>query len=313
MMECSTATANSTDKNSGAYIGRFAPSPTGPLHLGSIYAALGSYLHARAHGGQWLIRIEDLDPPREQAGASEHILQTLKNWGLESDQAVLFQSQRLGAYQDYAQQLLAEAQAYPCSCSRKQVQAMGQTSPEGWRYNGHCRTKPADTSQQYCLRLDSRGHSVRFEDELQGWQEDNPEQLYGDFVIRRADGFFAYQLAVVVDDAFQNISHIVRGIDLMSSTSRQIRLQQKLQLPQPQYCHLPVLTDQTGQKLSKQNHAEAIASEYQGRQMLWLLAALGLSPPASLASAPADSALQWAVEHWQTQKLASRQQITVDF
>lgn len=309
MTECSPNTPMPAQKP--RYIGRFAPSPTGPLHLGSLFTAVASWLHARQLGGQWLVRIEDLDPPREQAGASEQILETLQQWGLESDGPILRQSQRLALYEQALQTLLAQHQAYACSCSRKQIASAELAGPEGWRYNGHCRQHPADTKRQHSIRLDSRGETITFVDELQGPHTENPEQLYGDFSLKRADGFIAYQLAVVVDDAAQGVSHVVRGIDLLSSTSRQIRLQQTLQLPTPQYCHLPVIVEANGQKLSKQNLAEPISTHYHTETMQLILKLLGLNLPNSLKNSTAPALLEWAIQHWEPTGLKNKNSLNL--
>lgn len=308
MTECSPSSTQTAVLTS-PYVGRFAPSPSGPLHLGSLAAAVISWLHARQHQGQWLVRMEDLDPPREPEGTAEHILETLHNWGLNSDLPVLFQSQRLQAYQQALDTLLSKQQAYACNCSRKQVAAMGLVSPEGWRYNGHCRTHPADPNKQHCIRLDSRGDKLSFTDELQGLQEDNPEQRYGDFVLKRADGLFAYQLASVLDDAYQGVTHVVRGIDLLSSTSRQIRLQQSLGLPSVSYCHFPVLIAANGQKLSKQNLAPGIPAQYSAKTLCLVLRLIGLTVPNALQNANAATLLDWAIEHWQADGLQSKSEI----
>jgi glutamyl-Q tRNA(Asp) synthetase len=253
--------------------------------------------------------MEDLDPPREQTGAAEAIITTLTNWGLHSDAPVLFQSERLHAYQKTSDQLLETGKAYRCDCSRKQVATEGLASPEGWRYSGRCRERQVASNKQHCIRLDSRSVQIQFTDELQGPQQETPEQLYGDFPIRRADEYFAYQLAVVVDDAYQGVTHVVRGIDLLSSTSRQICLQQKLGLTTPNYCHLPVLIGEDGQKLSKQNLAKPVPVDYDLETMRWLLDALALdSDQAPLASGP-KAALEWAAQHWQPQRLAQLKQL----
>jgi len=307
MTECSPHTPTAPNQANNGYVGRFAPSPTGPLHYGSLFTAIASYLHARQHNGQWLIRIEDLDPPREQPGASEDIIRTLANWGMESDQTIWFQSERLSHYDQQIDALLAQGQAYRCYCSRKQIAAAGLSGPEGWRYNGHCRDLSGDPAQQHSIRFDCRGQDVEFKDELQGTIRENPADLYGDFPIKRADGYIAYQLAVVMDDAAQGVSHIVRGIDLLSSTSRQIRLQQALQLPQPQYCHLPVIVNAEGQKLSKQTFAKAVPPCYSPKLMSRLLSQLGLKVPTELAQASANALLQWATEHWQPSSLKQQQ------
>lgn len=311
MPDCSTAPLNSAP-----YVGRFAPSPTGKLHLGSLFTAVASWLHAKSHQGSWLVRMEDLDPPREEPGAAEHILETLHNWGLESDGPVRFQSQRLAHYQALTQQLLDSGQAYRCYCSRKQIAAAGLSSPEGWRYNGHCKQHPQTRpAQQHSVRLncqlDAKQAQIAFNDELQGYQANNPEALYGDFPIKRADGFFAYQLAVVADDFSQGVTHVVRGIDLMHSTTRQIRLQNALGYPTPQYCHLPVLIGADGQKLSKQNLAKPIPQQYDAQTMLWVLNTLGIKAPHDAATQNPKQLLNWAISHWQTESLSNITELAI--
>lgn len=255
--------------------------------------------------------MEDLDPPREEAGAADHILKTLAAWGLESDGAVMYQSKRHQAYDQAIQTLLEKSTAYRCGCSRKQVAAAGLKGPEGWRYDGRCRHQHVPATEQHCIRLKTSGQLVSFDDELQGKHEESPEALYGDFPIRRADGFYAYQLAVVVDDAEQGVTDIVRGLDIMSSTSRQIRLQQLLGLPQLNYCHLPLLVGANGQKLSKQNLAAPIPSQYQPELMGWVLAALGLEGTNSAPLKSASAALNWAIEHWDIEQLTRQTEIEI--
>lgn len=308
MNDCSPSIPTNTNPaNSGAdYIGRFAPSPTGLLHFGSLLTAVGSWLHARQHGGQWIIRIEDLDPPREQAGASDAIIRTLANWGMESDQAIWFQSQRLHHYQGYIEQLLDSQKAYRCYCSRKQVATAGLKGPEGWRYNGRCRSRTEQLNQQHCIRFDSRGEDINLDDELQASCTENPEQLYGDFPIQRADGYIAYQLATVVDDQAQHISHVVRGIDLLSSTSRQIRLQQTLGFNTPKYCHLPVVVNDDDQKLSKQTYAQPISEDYEPGTLISVLKLLGANPPKDLQDCDAATLLAWGKDHWKPAELSGK-------
>ncbi len=229
------------------YRGRFAPSPTGPLHFGSLLAAFGSWLLARHHGGEWLIRIEDIDPPREVAGAAMEQLATLAAFGLESDQPVTWQGERGHLYRQALERLLASGHAFPCHCSRGDLGANGGV-------HRHCvasRERP-DPSIRLRVAADSR---VVFEDGLQGQVAQDVGSEVGDFVLKRADGCWAYQLAVVVDDAAQGITHVVRGADLLDSTPRQILLQRALGLPVPRYLHLPVITDDTGHKLSKSARA----------------------------------------------------------
>jgi glutamyl-Q tRNA(Asp) synthetase len=235
--------------SSAPYRGRFAPSPTGPLHLGSLVAALGSYLDAKAHGGEWLVRIEDLDTPRTVPGAADDILRTLERFGLEWDGPVLYQSTRIDAYEAALDQLRRRDLAFPCTCSRKDI---------GERYPGTCRTGPRGSRDALSWRFRVSGETVEFEDRRLGPQRQNVEEYVGDFVLKRADGLFAYQLAVVVDDAAQGITDIVRGEDLLDSTARQIQLQRSLGYPQPRYLHLPVVNNELGQKLSKQTGAAAL-------------------------------------------------------
>jgi glutamyl-Q tRNA(Asp) synthetase len=231
------------------YRGRFAPSPTGPLHLGSLVAALGSYLDAKAHGGEWLVRIEDIDTPRVVAGAADHILRTLERFGLEWDGPVLYQSSRIEAYDAVLDDLRGQGRVFPCGCSRKDV---------GECYPGTCRTGLRDRIDSPSWRFCVADETVNFVDRRLGPQAQNVAEDAGDFVVKRADGLFAYQLAVVVDDAFQGITDVVRGEDLLDSTARQILLQRALGFPQLRYRHLPVVLNQVGQKLSKQTGATAL-------------------------------------------------------
>ncbi len=253
------------------YTGRFAPSPTGPLHAGSLVAALASWLDARAHGGQWLIRMEDVDTPRCVAGADQLILQQLAKCGLVPDAPVMWQSQRGDAYQAALDTLIAKSWAYPCGCSRKEIEdaqaAMGYTRARHHAavYPGTCR-HGLNGKAARAWRLDVQRviddlklpTPLTWHDRLLGSQQQDVAKEVGDFVLRRADGLWAYQLAVVVDDAAQGISHIVRGADLTDNTARQIVLQQALALPTPSYMHTPLVLGENGEKLSKQNGAEAL-------------------------------------------------------
>jgi len=231
------------------YRGRFAPSPTGQLHFGSLVAAVGSWLCARHAGGQWLLRMEDIDPPREVAGAAASILATLPAFGLIADEPVLFQSQRMPAYDAAFEQLRANEMIFPCTCSRSELAASG-----GIHRDAQC-VSTGQTERPPAWRLRVPELEVRFNDALQGAQCDNLRELVGDFVIRRADGYYSYQLACVVDDADQGITEVVRGLDLLDSTARQIWLQRCLGLPTPAYRHLPVVLDAEGNKLSKSTQA----------------------------------------------------------
>ena len=253
------------------YIGRFAPSPTGPLHAGSLVAALASWLDTRAHNGQWLVRIEDVDTPRCIAGADQLILQQLATCGLVPDAPVMWQSQRGDAYQAALDTLIAKGWAYPCGCSRKEIEdaqaLMGHTRERHTAavYPGTCRDglngKAARAWRLNVQRVidDLKlATPLAWHDRLLGLQQQDVAQEVGDFVLRRADGLWAYQLAVVVDDAAQGITHIVRGADLTDNTARQIVLQHALGLPTPSYMHTPLVLGENGEKLSKQNGAEAL-------------------------------------------------------
>ena len=246
------------------YKGRFAPSPTGPLHLGSLTTALGSWLDAKAHGGQWIVRVEDVDTPRTLAGSDQIILQQLKACGLEWDEEPVWQSQRTHLYQAALEKLINKQLVYGCTCSRKHIEeTLQQTGVilgphEELVYPSTCRDKlhPLDSA---ALRMKLPNPcTVSFIDRVMGHQSQNLNTAVGDFVLRRADGLFSYQLAVVIDDHLQGITHVVRGDDLLSNTARQIYLQQCLGYPSPSYMHLPIVKDDAGEKLSKQNHAQAI-------------------------------------------------------
>ncbi|REG61622.1 glutamyl-Q tRNA(Asp) synthetase [Paraburkholderia sp. BL6669N2] len=245
------------------YRGRFAPSPTGPLHFGSLVSALASWLDARAHRGAWLVRVEDIDGPRTVPGAAEDILATLQRFGMHADEPPVWQSTRMARYQEALEQLKATGVIYPCGCTRKEIADsllnahMRNTT---LAYPGTCRNglhgKPA---RAWRLRVpDGNAAIITFEDRWQGKQTQNLATEVGDFVLKRADDQWAYQLAVVVDDADAGITHIVRGADLMDSTARQIYLQRCLGVPTPEYLHVPVVTNAEGEKLSKQNGATAL-------------------------------------------------------
>jgi glutamyl-Q tRNA(Asp) synthetase len=282
-----------------SYRGRFAPSPTGRLHIGSLTAALASYLDARAHGGEWLLRMEDLDPPREEAGAADAILSSLRAHGLHWDQPALWQSQRLGAYQQALQQLLDGKQAFYCSCSRSEL------ANSAGIHNGICCQQPPDIMTNCAVRLLVQPQSVSFQDSIQGPFQQQLHTEVGDFVLKRKDGMFAYQLAVVVDDAYQQISHCVRGSDLLDSTPRQIFLQQQLGLAPMQYSHIPVISNQQQQKLSKQNHAKALLDHQAASNLLQALQYLQQPlPPQQYQLHPRDI-VQWATEHWSQQSISS--------
>jgi glutamyl-Q tRNA(Asp) synthetase len=288
-----------TQTNVG-YIGRFAPSPTGPLHFGSLVSALASYLDARHNDGKWLVRMEDLDPPREQAGAADAILRCLEGYGLEWDNTVVYQSDRWELYEDYLSHLRQHDLLYACDCTRQDLQAMGGV------YNGRCRLRHIDSSLPYAQRLKlydlPRGFSysdeLRFTDLIQGEQIQNLRTQAGDQILKRKDGLYAYQLAVVVDDIEQGITHIIRGSDLLDVTARQIFLFQLLNASVPAFGHVTLASQPNGQKLSKQNLAPALELKDAGANLWQALAFLRQNPPQELYDAKPKELLDWAKVHW---------------
>lgn len=260
-----------------------------------MLAAVASYLEARCNQGQWLLRVEDIDPPREQAGASDEILRALEAHGFEWDGPVSWQSDSRAEHEDAIQALLDAGMAYRCGCSRRDL-ADAQRGPLGIIYPGHCRS--GCNSDEYALRVRTEQTPVTFEDRLQGPQAQSLESESGDFIILRRDGLIAYQLAVVVDDHLQGISDVVRGVDLLDSTPRQIWLQRLLGYPTPGYCHLPVAINDRGQKLSKSHGASGVVTESANRNLWNALSLLRQSPPAGLRLAPLAVIWQWALEHW---------------
>ncbi len=279
------------------YRGRFAPSPTGPLHFGSLVAALGSCLDARHQGGDWLVRMEDLDREREVKGAADDILRTLDRFGFEWDGTVCYQSRRREAYEEALEQLRRDGFAYPCACSRQQIARAATAGAEGPIYPGTCRRGIAKGTRARSVRLLTQDLSIELEDRVQGRIRQNPQREVGDFVIRRADGHHAYQLAVVLDDAWQGINQVVRGADLLNSTPRQRYLQALLELPQPDYAHLPLAVDKTGRKLSKQYRDAPVDPRHPLDALLQAVDFLGQELP---PERPIDlrEFWRWAVESW---------------
>lgn len=293
------------------YIGRFAPSPTGLLHIGSLLTAVASYADARAHQGKWLVRIEDLDPPREMPDAAADILRTLEAFGFEWDGEVAYQSCRYDLYQDTLDRLKAAGLVYPCYCSRKDWQAAATQGADGFVYNGRCRNpqqRPNTQNKTPAWRIQVPDRVIGFSDGIVGKYAQNLAHDIGDFVLLRADGYWAYQLAVVADDADQGITHIVRGQDLLVSTPRQIYLQQCLGVPTPSYAHLPLLTNSQGQKWSKQTLAPALDLNQKEQLLRQVLTYLNL-PDAPAVNRPQEL-LDWAVAHWQMDKIPKSSIIT---
>lgn len=279
-------------------VGRFAPSPTGPLHFGSLISALASFLDIRSVGGHWMLRIEDIDPPREVLGASDIILRQLCAHGLYWDGPVLYQSNRLAAYAAAIEHLKSKDLAYYCSCNRKRLSTLNGI------YDGLCRSLElisGETSVR--IRLPSQPTLIGFYDHILGDYDQNITNYVGDFIIQRKDQLFSYQLAVVLDDHYQGITNVMRGSDLVDSTPRQIYLQRCLGYSQPQYAHIPIATNALGQKLSKQNCA---ASLKQGEESLTLWSALDWlqqSPPESLHNSSVNEIIAWAIAHWNSKKI----------
>ena len=282
------------------YRGRFAPSPTGPLHFGSLIAALGSCLDARQQGGAWLLRMEDVDASRNVPGAADDILRTLAAFGFEWDGPVLYQSQRLAAYGAALEQLKQAGLAYGCACSRKEIadSATHAAIDGGLAYPGTCRKGLPDGRAARAWRLRVDNGEIVFIDRLQGRIVQHLEDDVGDFVLRRADGLFAYQLAVVVDDAWQGITHVVRGADLLASTPRQIALQRSLGYSEPVYAHLPVAANPAGEKLSKQTLAQALRVDQASAELVAALRFLGQAVPGELGRASVAEVWAWARTHW---------------
>ncbi len=296
-----------TQNQSTVYRGRFAPSPTGPLHFGSLVAAVGSYLDARANQGEWRVRIENIDAPREVPGASRDILMVLEKLGMHWDGEVVYQHERHALYREALAMLEQQYLTYACTCSRKEIADSSIMGIEGPVYPGTCR----DTAQrphsphrqnkqnrQSAIRVRTDSQPVAFTDPVQGHVLQRIGKDIGDFVLHRADGIFAYQLAVVVDDAAQAITHVVRGADLLNSTPRQIYLQRLLGYTTPAYMHLPVVTNTRGEKLSKQTFAAPVTQFNVLFQLVSALRFLGQNPPGDLLDSGLETFWHWAIRHW---------------
>ncbi|QUM88046.1 tRNA glutamyl-Q(34) synthetase GluQRS [Moritella sp. 36] len=289
---------------SNSYVGRFAPSPSGPLHFGSLIAAVGSYLQAKSNQGTWLVRIEDLDPPREITGAAANILTTLDAFGLHWDGDVIYQSQRTSAYQEAIAQLNQQGLTYYCHCTRKQIQAQGAF------YQGHCKHKQL-TADNAALRVTTTVPVNHFMDELHGKIDIEKALAAEDFIIHRKDGFFAYNLAVVVDDIYQGITQVVRGADLIEPTGRQLYLFEQFSQPAPSYLHLPLVSNADGSKLSKQNHAPGLDISQAKALLIDALRFLALPVCNELQDLSVPHLLQWGAEHWSVKNLPRQKSIVL--
>lgn len=279
-------------------VGRFAPSPSGPLHFGSLVAALGSCLSARSQGGRWLLRIEDVDVPRSVPGAADGILRTLERFGFEWDGPVVWQSRRTADYREAFERLQAAGHLFPCACTRREMADSALARDGTRRYPGTCRDGLAPGRSARAWRLRVPPGEVAFDDAVQGRVVEDVLADVGDFVLLRADGLFAYQLAVVVDDAGAGVSEVVRGADLLDSTPRQILLQRLLGLPQPAYAHLPVAANAAGEKLSKQTLARAVDGMTPAVLLVEVLDFLGQMPPAGLADSGLPAVWAWSLANW---------------
>jgi glutamyl-Q tRNA(Asp) synthetase len=284
------------------YVGRFAPSPTGPLHFGSLVAGLASWLDAKCAGGRWLLRMEDLDRPRVMPGAGDQILRQLEEIGLAWDGPVVHQSARLELYEDAIRKI--SAHTYPCACTRKELEDSALAIDGSRIYPGTCRNGLTPGKTARALRVRTDDEAVVFTDRVQGRISQAVESEVGDFVLRRADGLHAYQLAVVVDDAAQGVTDVVRGADLLDSTARQIFLQRLLGATTPRYLHVPVATNAAGEKLSKQTAAAAAGPD----EVPAALRFLGLQPPSGIAP---GELLAWAAEHWEPARVPRARAIAV--
>lgn len=281
------------------YNGRFAPSPTGRIHYGTLVAAVGSYLQAKTNDGNWFLRIDDIDETRKVEGADSHIMKTLEAFGFNWDGEVIYQSTQTEYYEQALSLLMRhtfenQSLVFPCTCSRKQL---AETSSN--IYPGTCRQRRLPEKKPHALRILAKDITIEFEDAVMGRQSQNIKQQCGDFIIKRRDGLFAYQLAIVIDDAMQDITEIVRGADLLDSTPRQIYLQQLLNYPTPAYCHLPLAVDASGSKISKSEGATRVDITNKENLLLSVLEFLGQRPPADLAGSGIDDIWQWAIKHWQ--------------
>lgn len=290
-----------------SYTGRFAPSPTGPLHFGSLLAALASYLDAKHQQGRWLLRIENPDPLRELPGAADQIRYTLDAFGLHWDGEVIYQNQRQDYYQHLLEHLIHQDLAYPCDCSRKQLKLRNALQ----HYDRHCLKHPPDTQAQTAIRAKYTLESLCFKDRILGVQHAH-ERTKGDFVIFRRDGLFAYQLAVVADDHDQKVNQVVRGADLLRETFPQLQLQHHLGFTPPAYAHIPLATTANGQKLSKQNLAPPLDNAHPVADLVLALRFLNQDIPPEPLSLTVESLLQWAISHWHIHKVPVTQAIPIE-
>ncbi|MEH6452817.1 MAG: tRNA glutamyl-Q(34) synthetase GluQRS [Psychromonas sp.] len=294
--------------NQVPYRGRFAPSPSGSLHFGSLIAALGSYLQARAQQGSWQVRIDDIDPPREIPGAAEDILQTLLAYGLKWDGDVIYQSQNSANYEKVLNSLASQQLSYACECTRKIIKM------QGGLYLGTCRDKHLPIAN-HAIRINLQKLNLpilEFNDRLQGLEVFDPISANEDFIIKRKDGLYAYNLAVVLDDIEQGITEVVRGVDLLPTTGKQLTLYHLLNKKPPSYLHLPIAVTSPGKKLSKQNHALAISKSNPRPTLLAALSFLGHPAPEILHTKDCQKILTWAIKNWSIKRIPQHQEIQIE-
>ena len=297
-----TKIQNESQRPPSMYRGRFAPSPSGLLHFGSLITALASFLDAKHQQGIWLVRLEDIDPPREQAGASSAILKTLETFGLHWDESVLYQSEQSPVYEDVLAYLTEQNLSYYCQCTRAEIKAVGGT------YQGHCRDLH-HRNNNCAKRLINGTATVNYSDLIQGQVYCDQDLAQEDFTLVRKDGLYAYQLAVVVDDIFQNITHVIRGCDLIQPTARQMSFYQILNRPSPQFGHVPLAVTEEGYKLSKQNNAPVIDIKNPQPALIAALQFLGQQPPSLLTNCSVSEIINWAIKNWSIDKIPKMQEI----
>lgn len=284
------------------YIGRFAPSPTGPLHFGSLVAAVASYCDAKAHQGKWLLRVENVDTTRELKGATQNIIDCLTAYGFIWDDDIMLQDQRSDIYQTYLDRLIAQQMAYVCNCTRKTIaQTHAETGLEGYIYPRTCLNNPPKVNTHSAWRMHVGNMHIAFDDRCVGTVAHNMAHDIGDFILKRADGIYSYHLAVAVDDALQGVTHVVRGEDLLHSTSRQLLIQEALGFNTPLYMHIPVVKNDAGEKLSKQTLAQAILPDDASNNLYQALSFLNLNPPEKLKTSAIPALWEWAFTHWNYQ------------
>lgn len=288
------------EKTNRLYRGRFAPTPSGPLHFGSLTTAVGSYLQAKTHDGQWLVRIEDIDPPRIVKGATDKILYCLEKYGLYWDQSVFYQSNHNHLFQQAIDELHTQGLLFSCSCSRKKIVEANINTDNSSLYPGTCRNADHPVKNDNSLRIRTNDELIEFDDLFSGKVTQHLATDVGDFIVKRVGGYFAYQLAVVVDDYEQGITEIIRGYDLIDSTCQQLYLQSSLGFSTPEYGHLPLIIDTQGSKLSKQNKNDLPLLESEPVPLLVrALECLGQTVPTDLINSDLDSFWQWAIHNWQ--------------